>query len=84
MPSDKTTVRRDGAADGGSHDPSRVELPVVATRNRTQERPRREWCLKNPVPAVATTSLEDFSKGGAEPMTLLGEKIVLGRAQVNV
>jgi hypothetical protein len=49
----------------------------VATRNRTQERPRREWCLKNPVPAVATTSLEDFSKGGAGPMTHSEKKLSL-------
>jgi hypothetical protein len=26
--------------------------------------------VKNPVPEVATTGLQDFSKGGPEPMTL--------------
>jgi hypothetical protein len=30
--SDAAAVRSDGAADGWSHDPSRVELPVVATQ----------------------------------------------------
>ena len=32
---------------------------------------------ENPVLAVATTSLEDFSKAGAEPMTLPVKKLCL-------
>jgi len=31
-PSDKAAVRSDGTTDGGSHDPSRVEPPVVAMK----------------------------------------------------
>jgi hypothetical protein len=33
----------------------------------------RNQCLKNMVPAVATTGFEDFWKGGSEPM-ILSEK----------
>jgi hypothetical protein len=44
-------------------------------KSRSQERPRRKWCLENPVPSVATMGFEDFWKGGSEPMTLW-EKIL--------
>jgi hypothetical protein len=47
----------------------RVEPPVAAMKkSRSQERPRRKWCLENPVPSVATTGFKDFWKGGSEPM----------------
>jgi len=72
---DPAAVRSDVAKDGGSHDPRRVEPPVAAMKkSRSQEKPRRKWCLENPVPSVATTGFEDFWKGGSEPMTLSEKK----------
>ena len=38
-------------------------------RNLSQERPRTKRCLRNPIPAVATTGLEDFWKGASKPMS---------------
>ena len=74
--SDAVAVRSDVAKDGGSHDPRRVEPPVAAMKkSRSQERPRRKWCLENPVPSGATTGFEDFWKGGSEPMTLSEKKL---------
>jgi hypothetical protein len=78
-PSNPATVWSNGATDGGSHDPHRIELPVVARhpRNRSQERHRRTRCLKNPVPKAARTGLQDFWIGGSEPMMPIKEKIEL-------
>jgi hypothetical protein len=57
-------------------DPRRVEPPVAALKkSRSQERPRRKWCLENPVPSVATRGFEDFWKGGSEPMILSKQKL---------
>jgi len=76
-PSNPATVWSNGATDGGSRDPNRIELPVVARhpRNRSQERHRRARCLKNPVPEAARTGLQDFWMGSSEPMTPVEEKI---------
>jgi hypothetical protein len=75
-PSNPATVWSNGATDGGSHDPHRIELPVVARhpRNRSQERHRRAPCLKNPVPEAARTGLQDFWIGSSEPMMPIKEK----------
>jgi hypothetical protein len=42
---------------------------------RSQKRPRKKGCLKNPVSAVATWGFEEFWKGGSEPITLSEKKI---------
>jgi len=83
-PSNPATVWSNGATDGGSHDPNRIELPVVARhpRNRSQERHRRARCLKNPVPEAARTGLQDFRRGSSEPMIPIEEKIELRWTQM--
>jgi hypothetical protein len=70
----------------GSHHPNRVGLPVVArqSRNRSQERPQRARCLKNPVPEAARTDLRDFWMGSSEPIMPIEERTVFRWMQTKV
>ena len=78
------TVRSDGAADGGSHDPSRVELPVVMTQGSISAKTSK----------AAVCEKSGFGRGDRGFRVVLegrcgaddppGDKLVPGRAQMDV
>jgi hypothetical protein len=77
-------VAGDGAADGGSHDPRRVEPPVVATQESIPGKaPKAAVCEKSASRSGDNgfAGLLEGRSGADDP---LGETIVLGWTQMAV
>jgi hypothetical protein len=74
-PSDRPAVRRDGATDGGSHDPSRVEPQVVAMKKSIPAKTPKEAVSEESGSGSGDSGLRGLRDGGFGADHPLGERM---------